>query len=137
MDDKIEKGMFLSDRCQFCYNFNQKEKPYLCPDCWKRIKEIISEYKDELCPEVKELEASLERTRDMLRQETELSNKLEAENAKLNESRQSWKDNCQCLEYTRLKLEASNEKLRKAMDAIYDPNCDCYLCVTFREALEE
>ena len=34
-------------------------------------------------------------------------------------------------------LEASNKKLRKAIDAIYDPNCDCYLCVTFREALEE
>ena len=34
-------------------------------------------------------------------------------------------------------LEASNKKLKKAIDAIYDPNCDCYLCVTFREALEE
>ena len=35
------------------------------------------------------------------------------------------------------KAKTSNEKLRKAIDAIYDPNCDCYLCVTFREALEE
>ena len=34
-------------------------------------------------------------------------------------------------------LKASNKKLREAIDAIYDPNCDCYLCVTFREALEE
>ncbi len=40
---------------------------------------------------------------------------LKAENARLNESRESWKDNCQDLEYTRLKLEASNEKLKEAI----------------------
>jgi len=44
----IEPGMFLSDRCHFCGSYYDKIKPYICPDCWERIKEVIAKYRDEL-----------------------------------------------------------------------------------------
>jgi len=88
MDKEIENGMFASDRCRFCGGYYEKKKPYLCPYCWELIKESVIQYLDELCPQIKE-------------------------------------------------LEASNKKLREAIDAIYDPNCDCYLCNKFRKVLEE
>ena len=38
--EKIEKGMYFSDRCQFCREFGEKVEPYLCSDCKERIKEL-------------------------------------------------------------------------------------------------
>ena len=31
------KGMYFSDRCQFCHDFGEKVEPYLCSDCKGRI----------------------------------------------------------------------------------------------------
>ena len=42
MDKELKeaKGMFFSDRCQFCHEFGEKIEPYLCPDCKERIHKL-------------------------------------------------------------------------------------------------
>lgn len=44
----IAQGMYFSDRCLFCHEFNEKIKPFLCVECWDKIKAAIAEYGDEL-----------------------------------------------------------------------------------------
>jgi predicted amidophosphoribosyltransferase len=67
----MNAGMFASDRCKFCHDFWDKEKPYICPDCWQSIKEVIKEYKNELCPEIKKLEASNKKFRSAIEKHRE------------------------------------------------------------------
>ena len=81
----------------------------------KELEEILSIDKD--------LEAKLEMlgtayTQDVARlMKAEAKVKeLEAENETLRESRQLCKNNCQTLEYTRLKLEAENQRMRRAIE---------------------
>ena len=47
--------MFFSDRCMFCREFYEKEKPFICLDCWKAIKEVVAEYPQEFQPPNAEL----------------------------------------------------------------------------------
>lgn len=44
----ITEGMYQSDRCQFCGEFYEKVKPWICPECWDKIKAAIAKYPDEL-----------------------------------------------------------------------------------------
>ena len=37
-----EEGMFDSDRCQFCGEFYNKVKPFICKSCWDKIKPLLS-----------------------------------------------------------------------------------------------
>jgi len=39
-EEKIERGMYFSDRCQFCGVFGEKVEPYLCPRCEEGIREL-------------------------------------------------------------------------------------------------
>jgi len=48
-------GMRDSDRCMFCGSFYEKEKPFICPHCWALVKEIATEYRDEIFVETKKL----------------------------------------------------------------------------------
>ncbi len=36
-EKELNKGMYFSDRCQFCHEFGEKVEPYLCPDCKSKI----------------------------------------------------------------------------------------------------
>ena len=40
MRKEITRGMYFSDRCQFCHDFGEKVEPYLCPDCKERIRKL-------------------------------------------------------------------------------------------------
>lgn len=42
------EGMYISDRCQFCCEYDEKVKPWICGYCWEAIKEIVGEYRAEL-----------------------------------------------------------------------------------------
>lgn len=44
----IARGMFYSDRCMFCHEFDDKVKPFICGGCWNVIKAVIAEYRSEL-----------------------------------------------------------------------------------------
>ncbi len=37
---EMERGMYFSDRCQFCHEFGENIEPYLCPDCKARILQL-------------------------------------------------------------------------------------------------
>jgi predicted nuclease with TOPRIM domain len=89
---------------------------------------------DEIEQQINEM---VERYVEQIRPFTDRIAQLEAENGGLRNMVNSYQFSSKRWEEITSKLEASNKKLREAIDAIYDPNCDCYLCVTFREALEE
>ena len=85
---------------------------------WKDKKWFpVNPHKDvmRLISRVKELEVCSEHWKKSTFEFKNLAQQLEASNVKLNESRQLWKDNCQTLEDTRLKLEADNHRLREAI----------------------
>ena len=89
---------------------------------------------DELRKKNNELKAQVsyeqERNRNNVMQADEHIKELEAENAKLNESRESWKDNCQDLENIRLNLDEEIKQLREENKKLEEE-------IKFREGLSK
>lgn len=42
------RGMYVSDRCKLCHEFDEKAKPWICAPCWESIKAIVGDYRAEL-----------------------------------------------------------------------------------------